>query len=377
MPTCHPRLPLAAGISTDEEADRSLVRVWDYSGGRLRALDAFDVAIFSGNMGDRQLPPAVWHPHEPVLTVADEALLRRWTPDGPAAPLPAPGWCEALAHSPDGRHLWAATSDGDDTSTVLDPATGATAPARWWDTGVGTHPSGELVATLCSDQGATFVLFARPGGPDGAMRQQRRALILDVDGYGAPLFSPDGRHLVLRGNAYVETLDVFAFPSLREVLHTVLARDEQWPRHNLAFGPQPGVLWIGTPGGTLVELDLEAREAVEHGDPSGAAVTALTATAGGELLVARAGGTLALLTVPTGNEPSAPAATADADAAAFLAGTGDVPADGELDGHLDFTDGTHDWDRAKLAEVTDASPADPTWLRLQAHMNRFSAQHAD
>ncbi|MEV7217353.1 hypothetical protein AB0O31_30200 [Kitasatospora cineracea] len=369
---CHPRLPLAAGVGADREADRSRVRVWDCSGGRLRELASFDVAVFTSRWGDRLLPPLAWHPHEPLLAVVDEGLLRRWTPDGRAEPLPAPAGCKALAYSPDGRALWASMPGGDDTSAVLDPATGAvTAAARYWDTGVGVHPSGELVATLVSDQGATFCVFARPGGPGGAMRQQRRALILDVDGYGTPLFSPDGRYLAVRGNAYVETLNVFAFPSLRKVLHTVLARDGEWPRHNLAFGPQPGVLWIGTPGGALIALDVAAREAVEHGGPGDAAVTALTATAAGELLVARADGSLALL-------PSAPAADAPhPDVAAFLAGTGDVPADGDLEDHLDFTDGEHDWDSGKLAEVTDASPGDPTWLQLQAHINRFAAQHTD
>lgn len=276
---CHPRLPLAAGISTDEDADRSRIRVWDCSDGQLRALGGLDVELFTSAWHDTCLPPLAWHPREPLLTVADGALLRRWTPDGPAEPLPAPAGCEALAHSPDGRALWASTDNDGERSTVLDPATGAATTARWWDTGIGVHPSGELVATLVSDQGATFCVFGRPGGPDGAMRQLRRALILDVDGYGAPLFSADGRHLALRGNAYVDSLDVFAFPSLRRVLHTVLSRDEEWPRHNLAFGKRPGVLWIGTPTGSLIELDLEAGQSVEHQGPTTLAVTALAATA--------------------------------------------------------------------------------------------------
>ncbi|GLW72521.1 hypothetical protein Kpho02_48200 [Kitasatospora phosalacinea] len=374
---CHPRLPLAAGIGTDEDAGRSRVRVWDCSGGGPGELASFDVALALTPWGDHRPPSVAWHPHEPLLTVADGNVLRRWTPGGPAAPLPAPDGCEALAYSPDGRALWASTSGDDETSAVLDPATGAAAPARWWDTGVGAHPSGELVATLVSDQGATFCVFARPGGEGGAMRQQRRALVLDVDGYGTPLFGPDGRYLALHGNAYLETLDVFAFPSLRKVLHTRLARDEDRLRHNLAFGPRPGTLWLATPGGTLVELDVAAREAVEHGDPDDAAVTALAATAAGELLVAREDGSLTLLTPPTGDEPPSPATTAGEDAAAFLAGTGDVPADGDLDDHLDFTDGDHDRGRESLAEATDASPDDPTWLRLRARPNRLSAGHAD
>ncbi|MFE1321877.1 hypothetical protein [Kitasatospora phosalacinea] len=360
--TCHPRLPLAAGITTDEEADRSHVRVWDCSGGRLRELASFDVAVFTGGWGDHWLPPAAWHPHEPLLTVADEGVLRRWSPDGPAEPLPAPASCEALAHSPDGRALWASTIDGDGTSAVLDPATGAAAPARWWDTGVGVHPSGELVATLVSEQGATFCVFARPGGPDGAMRQLRRALVLDVDGYGTPLFSPDGRYLALRGNAYVETLDVFAFPSLRRVLHTDLALDEEWPRRNLAFGPQPGALWIGTPRGTLLELDVETGDAVEHRGPTDAPVTALTATADGHLLLAREDGSLTLLTAAPASAVDAP--DPHADAAAFLAATEDVPADGELEEHL-------------LPADDAADDADPARRQVRIRAERTFAEARD
>ena len=77
---------------------------------------------------------------------------------------------------------------------------------------------------MSSDQGATFALFARTGGDAPApMRVQRHAIILDADGYRAPIFSADGRYLALRGNAYVQSLDVFEFPSLRKVLQRCVA----------------------------------------------------------------------------------------------------------------------------------------------------------
>lgn len=94
-----------------------------------------------------------------------------------------------------------------------------------------------------------------------ALRPVRRALILDCDGYGAPIFSPDGRQFALRGNAYDNSLEVFEFPSLRRVLGLTLGEPSPgypypqqrldsmhaWSRHNVAFGSAPGVLWIGTP----------------------------------------------------------------------------------------------------------------------------------
>ncbi|MFK0192366.1 hypothetical protein [Kitasatospora sp. NPDC090308] len=373
--TCHPRLPPAAGTGADGRS----IRVWDCSGGRLRTLASFQVAAVTTPRGGPVPPPVAWHPHEPLLVVGDGGALRRWTPDGPAAPLPARTGYRHLAFSPDGRSLWAAPSGGGaETSDVLDPSTGApaTRSAHWWDTGVGVHPSGGLVATLVSEQGGTLCLFARsgdgPGGGPAAMRPVRRALVLDADGYGAPLFSADGRHVALRGNAYVDSLDVFAFPSLRRALHAVLGTDEQWHRHALAFGPRPGALWIGTPGGTLIELDAEARTAVEHPGPGGAAVTAPAATAAGELLAARADGGLALLSAgpaPTGAAP-------DGSLAAFLAGTEEIPADGAPEPHLVLTDGRGTWDADSLETVTDASPADPGWLRIQAHVNRAKARES-
>ncbi|MFJ1795547.1 SMP-30/gluconolactonase/LRE family protein [Kitasatospora griseola] len=368
--TCHPRLPLAVGTATGGRT----VRVLDCAEGRLRELAVLDVEPGSTPWGDDAPPPAAWHPHEPLLVVADGESLLRWTPDTPSDPARGPAGTayEALAFGPDGRHVWAMPSadDGREGSDVLDLETGAVFPAPPWDTGVGVHPSGELVATLASDQGATYCLFARPGDPGGdpAMRIQRQALILDVDGYGTPLFSADGRHLAVRGNAYVDSLDVFAFPSLRKVLSTTLAdgSSEEWPRHNLAWDARPGVLWIGTPTGSLVELDVEAQEAVEHASPDGVPVSALAVTATGDLLVARADGTFVLLSV----QRAAPAVEPNDDVAAFLAGTEEVPQEDDLEGHLTPTDGTRTWTDDDLAAVTEASPGDPTWLRLQAALNQ-------
>src|SRR5690606_6300942 len=103
-----------------------------------------------------------------------------------------------------------------------------------------------------------------------AMRLLRRTLILEADGYETPTFSVDGRHFAIRGNAYGNTLEIFAFPSLERVLGTTLGPptpgypypDEwleqmrAWSRHNIAFGARPGVVWVGTPAGILVEVDV-------------------------------------------------------------------------------------------------------------------------
>ena len=86
------------------------------------------------------------------------------------------------------------------------------------------HPAGGSAATLSSEQGATHGLFARidEETDPGEMWILLRALILDADGYETPIFSSDGRRLAIRGNAYEQTLHVFAFPSLHLVLATSL-----------------------------------------------------------------------------------------------------------------------------------------------------------
>jgi hypothetical protein len=150
-------------------------------------------------------------------------------------------------------------------------------PARW-DTAVVEHPGGGLVVTLSSNQGATDMLFARPeDGVPATMRLLRHAIILDVDGSEAPTVSGDGRYIAVRGNAYVQSLDVFEFPTLRKVLHDPrpalprlpvspewLAEQARWSRHNIAFAPDSAVPLVGTSRGSIVEIDLEAGRASEH-----------------------------------------------------------------------------------------------------------------
>jgi hypothetical protein len=176
-----------------------------------------------------------------------------------------------LAFSPDGQTLWAFPSPEAmqdrwrHSSDAIDLASGTVRAGWGWDTGVARHPGGGLVLTFQSDQGATYGLFARVDQDTrpAAMRVLSRALILDCDGYETPVFSADGRHFAIRGNAYDNSVEVFEFPSLTRVLATTLgepspgypypaewlAQMRAWSRHNLAFGAEPGVLWVGTPTG--------------------------------------------------------------------------------------------------------------------------------
>ncbi|MFD4404605.1 hypothetical protein ACFWPH_17790 [Nocardia sp. NPDC058499] len=243
------------------------------------------------------------------------------------------------------------------------------------------------MATLRSDQGATLVVFARVDQQDtpSATRVLRRALVLDADGYEAPIFSVDGRHLAIRGNAYENSLSVFEFPSLDRILETTLGQPcpgypypqewlEQlysWSRHNIAFGTRPGVLWVGTPTGTLIEIDLDNQKSTEHDVPAGSRVTAMTATATGELVVATAEGDLAVLSVHAGTDQVEPT---DRDSVralvtAFSDSTDELPDDSDLDTDLFRTDGTRSWAPDDLAAVTTTTSTDPTWRQLQAAMN--------
>ena len=223
------------------------------------------------------------------------------------------------------------------------------------------------------------------------MRPLRRALILDCDGYETPLFSADGRHIAIRGNAYDNSVEVFEFPSLHRVLATTLGdpspgypypqewleQMEAWSRHNITFGSRPGVLWIATPAGALVEVDIETRQAVEHDVLTGSRLSALAATATGELLVAGSRGELVLLSVLSGSpQTHTTSGEISRDAAmAFLEATAEIPDDGDdLETHLVLTDGVHTWEADDLATVTAASATDPTWLQLQAAINRAQVQ---
>ena len=229
---CHPRLPLVAGL----DSERPSVHVWDCGAGELHELGT--VGADSTAYGDafgwkrtRRTPAAEWHPDQPLLLVAGEGGVVQWTPAGLSEleGLPPTAAYRSLAFSPDGHTLWASPSSGDEgnaweSSDSLDFASGTVGAGPRWDTGVAVHPAGGLVAALCSDQGATLGLFARVDqeSTPAAMRVLRRALILDADGYGTPIFSAGGRHFAIRGNAYGNSLAVFEFPSLDRVLATTL-----------------------------------------------------------------------------------------------------------------------------------------------------------
>jgi hypothetical protein len=397
---CHPALPLAA----DLDSERPAVRVWSYETGELRELGTIggDSAAYADAPAWKpsRTPGVAWHPGQPLLLAASEGTVVRWTPEGVSGMdgLPPAAAYRYLAFSPDGQTLWAWPSPDvmedrwNHCCDAIDLASGTVRAGRGWDTGVAVHPGGGLAATLRSDQGTTLGLFARvdQDSTPAVMRLLRKGLILDADGYETPVFSSDGRHFAIRGNAYENSLEVFEFPSLSRVLATTLGEPspgypypqewlEQmraWSKHNIAFGPQPGVLWVGTPAGTLVEIDLDNQQAVAHDVLAGSKVTALCATAAGDLLAATGEGDLVLASVLT---QSAQGHAADAHApqtlaAAFLGATSEVPDDGDLESHLVVTNGTRTWEPGDLEAVTTATEADPGWLRLRAAINNALAQ---
>ncbi|MFI5528178.1 hypothetical protein ACIA8O_06410 [Kitasatospora sp. NPDC051853] len=399
---CHPRLPLVACW----DSERPAVRLWDCGGQQLREIGVVGAEAegYGEAVGwDRMelTPAAAWHPEQALLVVATAEGLWRWTPDGASAVGDGASY-RCLAFSPDGRALWASPSwrEGSEdweSSDVIDLGSGAVSTGPGWDTGVAAHPGGGLVATLVSDQGATYCLFARVGNGDGvaptAMRRLRHALILDCDGYETPVFSPDGRHFAIRGNAYGNYVEVFEFPSLRRVLSAALGDPNpgypypqewldqmaSWSRHNLAFATRPGRLWIAAPGGALLEVDVETGDTTDHSGPPGSCLTTLTVTPPGELLGATDDGRLLLLSVladPTATTGDAPDnhELAGAAVAAFLAATSELSADADLESGLVVTDGTRSWEADDLEAVTEADSTDPTWLQLRAAVNKAFAE---
>ncbi|MDW4903959.1 hypothetical protein RB628_01015 [Streptomyces sp. ADMS] len=285
--------------------------------------------------------------------------------------LPPTDRYRSVAFSPNGGALWGTPSSGDedsawDSSDVLDLASGTVSSGPRWDTGVAEHPAGGLVATLASDQGATLRLFGRVEHEKvpTAMRVPDRALILDCDGYETPIFSADGRHLAIRGNAYDNSLEIFAFPSLHRVLATTLGEPSP------GYPYPPG--WLDQMRAwTLVEVDLETQHTVEHDVLAGSPVSALGAMVTDDLVVAGGGGDLALVSVRAGSAKtqSADGDTSRAAVAEFLDATSEVPDDGDLETHLVVTDGARTWEAEDLAAVTTATATDPTWLQIQASLN--------
>ena len=223
----------------------------------------------------------------------------------------------------------------------------------------------------------------RPDGADVTPRMLRMLASVTRDG----AFSADGRHFAIRGNAYGNTLAVFEFPSLRRVLANTLGdpspgypypqewldRMRAWSRHNIAFGARPEVLWVGTPTGSLIELDIPTGHATAHDVLVDARMTALCATAAGNMLAATDRGELAYISVAAdpATVHATNAASPQALAAAFLESTSDVPLDGTLEAHLALTDGDRTWEQEDLETVTSVTTADPSWLQIQAAMNAY------
>ncbi|MFI6937866.1 hypothetical protein ACIBI4_01225 [Streptomyces sp. NPDC050418] len=397
---CHPRLPLVAGL----DAERPAVHVWDCSAGRLDLL--ITIGAESDPYGDvdswdRDTPSVAWHPAVPALAMAYDGRVLHWKQpaagDSPGAALgedvremeyvPLADY-QHVAFSPDGHALWGWPSPNGtpglwDRSDTIDLRSGEVHTGRGWDTGIVEHPAGGLVATYNSDQGATLMLFGRTDSEPGPLRFLRTALIIDVDGYEAPVFSADGRHFAIRGNAYAETLEVYEFPTLRLILSTNLEADENgdpvedpdWSRQNIAFDARSGVLWVGHADGTLIELDLDEESTTPHRLLTGAPITALGRLATGQLVAATGAGDVALLTA-SGDDSRSPDLKAMGEAVrAFVDSTSEVP-DGEqdLESHLELSDGQQSWSQVDLDTVTEASGSDPTWLQIHAAMNRVRAQ---
>ena len=375
----HARLPLVAGL----DSARPVIHIFQAGGAGLRQVgtvnaDAPEYPAKSWERYDR-VPAIAWHPHEPKLLATGPAGLCEWTPQGTSVVPDAPSGAayRHLAFSPDGSTLWASPSSSgeEETSEALDLASGARRSIRWWDTGVVEHPGGGLLATLASDQASSLLLFARPDDSAPArMRVFRHALMLDVDGYESPVFSPDGRFLALRGNAYVHSLDVFEFPTLRTVLRTTLGSSEQaLSLHNTVFARHSGLLLVGTAEGSMAAIDLDGDAAVEHrvGD---APVNALAVLASDELVVADQTGRVTVMAGPGDAQVSDDAAAQARDrVAAYLAATTEVPEDADWRTDLVLSDGVRSWAPGDLERVTTAREADPMWLRLRAAIN----QHLD
>lgn len=400
---CHPRLPLLAAL----DVGRPAVSVWDWASGEAREVatiggDAARYDEFPSWERAQRTPSVSWHPYDPVLVVAGaEGGLRQWSlfGGGTLHGLPADGPYRFVAFDPQGRTVWASPAsdlgdrDGNwNRSDAVDTASGTLGSGPAWDTGITAHPGGGLVLTWSSDQGATLGLFARvdDDGVPARMRVLRRALILDVDGYEAPVFSPDGRHFAVRGNAYGNTLQVFGFPSLREVLALTLGdpspgyppppewteRMQSWSRHNIAFAAPSGTLLVGTPTGTVVEVDVDTRQAVEHPVLAGSRVTALAAAATGDIVVAGSEHELVFLGRAGGGGPAQESGTVHARerVRAFLDATSELPDDADVHTDLELNDGTTTWTSEDLAATTTAAPGDPTWLQLQAFLNAARKQ---
>lgn len=101
--------PLVAGL----DSERPAVRVWDCGAGKLHELGTVgaDSAVYGDASGWRRMkrtPAAAWHPDQPLLLVAGEGGVVRWTPAGfsELEGFPPTAAYRSLAFSPDGHTLW-------------------------------------------------------------------------------------------------------------------------------------------------------------------------------------------------------------------------------------------------------------------------------
>ncbi|GAB3250674.1 WD40 repeat domain-containing protein [Kineosporia babensis] len=373
----HPGRPWVATL----DADRPVIRVWDCSSDQIRLVAVIDEQA-APYPSERWLlygltPELAWHPDAVQLLICTPGRLRLWSPQGlqDVANLPATIGYRDVAFSPDGSTVWACPAADDDQYERCDVIAldqGIVGSAPYWDTGIVEHPAGGLLLTLVSDQGESYGIFAETGG-----QRLRAALILDADGYRKPVFSPDGRFLAIRGNAYQDLLSLYAFPTLEEIVRLPLDAllpeghpEGNWSGNEIAFD-RYGTLWIGTPVGEIVLLDLEHDNAEKFPVPGGFPVLGVALLATGQLLVT--GERDLVLVEPT--EPTAEAAEADpALVQAFIAGTEALPEGSALPDSLTLHDGRRSWDGSELAVVTSAEDTDPMWLRARAGINQALQQ---
>jgi hypothetical protein len=106
----HPAFPLVAGWDSESPA----VHVWSFEAGELRELATVggELAPYGDAIGwerFKRRPTVAWRPDQPLLLVAIEGVVRRWTPEGVSAMdgLPVAAAYRYLAFSPDGQTLWA------------------------------------------------------------------------------------------------------------------------------------------------------------------------------------------------------------------------------------------------------------------------------
>lgn len=123
-----------------------------------------------------------------------------------------------------------------------------------------------------------------------------------------------------------------------------------------------------TPDGVLVHVRLPDGGTTEHVVPRLHDPAALAVAADGRVLVAVGDAVLALDGL--GRTAGDDAATAVAVAEEFLAATETLPDDADPWQDCLLTDGVREWTSEDLDDVTESDDSDPTWLQIQASVNR-------